>query len=126
MPDAEVYFEVGPLSCEEGEEMLEMLLASDTRKAYFCQSFPSGGQALLFKLAFHEARKWASSTSPSELLIASTAQDTMHTMSVQETGKVTWHSPCGSCAWLYCFLTVSTAVSLAEQPILSAVHREYV
>ncbi|KFV51482.1 NACHT and WD repeat domain-containing protein 1, partial [Gavia stellata] len=84
VPEAEAYFEVGPLSSEEGEEMLEMLLASDRRRlsptqwAYFRQSFPSGGQALLFKLAFHEARKWASYTSPSELVIASTAQDAMH------------------------------------------------
>lgn len=84
VPEAEAYFEVGPLSCEEGEEMLEMLLASDRRqlnpaqRAYFCQSFPSGGQVLLFKLAFHEAKKWASYTSPSELAIASTAQDAMH------------------------------------------------
>ncbi|KAM6331894.1 NACHT domain- and WD repeat-containing protein 1 [Alca torda] len=84
VPEAEAYFEVGPLSSEEGEEMLEMLLASDRRRlspaqwAYFHQSFPSGGQALLFKLAFHEARKWASYTSPSELVVASTAQDAMH------------------------------------------------
>ncbi|NXS60170.1 NWD1 protein, partial [Brachypteracias leptosomus] len=84
VPEAEAYFEVGPLSLEEGEEMLEMLLASDRRRlspaqrAYFQQSFPSGGQALLFKLAFHEARKWASYTSPSDLAMASTAQDAMH------------------------------------------------
>ncbi|NXN26228.1 NWD1 protein, partial [Nycticryphes semicollaris] len=84
VPEAEAYFEVGPLSSEEGEEMLEMLLASDRRRlspaqwAYFHQSFPSGGQALLFQLAFHEVRKWASYTSPSELVIASTAQDAMH------------------------------------------------
>ncbi|XP_009893499.1 PREDICTED: NACHT and WD repeat domain-containing protein 1 [Charadrius vociferus] len=84
VPEAEAYFEVGPLSSEEGEEMLEMLLASDRRRlsptqwAYFHQSFPSGGQALLFKLTFHEARKWASYTSPSELVIARTAQDAMH------------------------------------------------
>lgn len=81
VPEAEAYSEVGPLSCEEGEEMLEMLLASDIRRlspaqgAYFHQSFPSGGQAQLFKLVFHEARKWVSYTSPSELVIASTAQD---------------------------------------------------
>ncbi|NXY69783.1 NWD1 protein, partial [Glareola pratincola] len=84
VPEAEAYFEVGPLSSEEGEEMLETLLASDRRQlspaqqAYFHQNFPNGGQALLFKLAFHEARKWASYTSPSELVIASTAQDAMH------------------------------------------------
>jgi len=29
VPEAEAYFEVGPLSSEEGEEMLETLLASD-------------------------------------------------------------------------------------------------
>ncbi|XP_010151382.1 PREDICTED: NACHT and WD repeat domain-containing protein 1 [Eurypyga helias] len=84
VPEAEAYFEVEPLPCEEGEEMLEMLLASERRRlspaqwAYFHQSFPRGGQALLFKLAFREARKWASYTPPSELVIASTAQDAMH------------------------------------------------
>lgn len=84
VPEAAAYSEVGPLSCEEGEEMLKMLLASDTRwlspaqGVYFHQSFPSGGQALLFKLAFHEARKWLSYTSPSELVIASTAQGATH------------------------------------------------
>ncbi|XP_014808284.1 PREDICTED: NACHT domain- and WD repeat-containing protein 1 [Calidris pugnax] len=84
VPEAEAYFEVGPLTSEEGEEMLETLLASDRRRlspaqwAYFHQSFPNGGQALLFQLAFHEARKWASYTSPSELVVASTAQEAMH------------------------------------------------
>ncbi|PKU27329.1 nacht and wd repeat domain-containing protein 1 [Limosa lapponica baueri] len=84
VPEAEAYFEVGPLTSEEGEEMLETLLTSDRRRlspaqwAYFHQSFPNGGQALLFQLAFHEARKWASYTSPSELVVASTAQDAMN------------------------------------------------
>ncbi|XP_074020124.1 NACHT domain- and WD repeat-containing protein 1 [Numenius arquata] len=84
VPEAKAYFEVGPLTSEEGEEMLETLLTSDRRRlspaqwAYFHQSFPDGGQALLFQLAFHEARKWASYTSPSELVVASTAQDAMH------------------------------------------------
>ncbi|NXK54800.1 NWD1 protein, partial [Chauna torquata] len=84
VPETEAYFEVGPLSSEEGKEMLEMLLASDRRRlsppqwARIWQSFPSGGQPLLFKLAFCEARKWASYTSPSELVIASTAQEAMH------------------------------------------------
>ncbi|KFV73473.1 NACHT and WD repeat domain-containing protein 1, partial [Struthio camelus australis] len=84
VPEAEAYFEVGPLSSEEGEEMLEILFAADRRQlspaqqAYLWHNFPSGGQPLLFKLAFHEARKWASYTSPSELVIASTAQEAMH------------------------------------------------
>ncbi|XP_025922865.1 NACHT domain- and WD repeat-containing protein 1 isoform X2 [Apteryx rowi] len=84
VPEAEAYFEVEPLSSEEGKEMLEMLLASDRRqlspaqRAYLWHKFPIGGQALLYKLAFHEARKWASYTSPSELAIASTAQEAMH------------------------------------------------
>ncbi|NWI89563.1 NWD1 protein, partial [Pitta sordida] len=84
VPEPEAHFEVGPLSCEEGEEMLELRLAAERRRispaqrAYFCQSFPHGGQALLFQLAFQEARTWASYTSPSELVIAGTAQDAMH------------------------------------------------
>ncbi|NXE55376.1 NWD1 protein, partial [Casuarius casuarius] len=84
VPEAEAYFEVGPLSREEGEEMLEILLASDRRQlspaqqAYLWHTFPTGGQPLLFKLAFHKARRWASYTSPSELMIASTAQEAVH------------------------------------------------
>ncbi|NXF08155.1 NWD1 protein, partial [Smithornis capensis] len=84
VPEPEAHFEVGPLSCKEGEEMLELLLAAERRqispaqRAYFCQSFPHGGQALLFQLAFQEARKWASYTSPAELVIAGTAQEAMH------------------------------------------------
>uniref|UniRef100_A0A8C8APA3 NACHT domain-containing protein n=1 Tax=Otus sunia TaxID=257818 RepID=A0A8C8APA3_9STRI len=64
VPEAEACFEVGPLSCEE---MLEMLLASERHQLSPAQ-----------QLAFHEARKWASYTSLSELVIAGTAQDTMN------------------------------------------------
>ncbi|NWV01394.1 NWD1 protein, partial [Upupa epops] len=84
VPEPEAYTEVGPLSCEEAVEMVEVLLASARRRlspaqrAHFCQSFPSGGQALLFKLVSHEARKWASYTSPSELTMARTAQEATH------------------------------------------------
>ncbi|NXA53517.1 NWD1 protein, partial [Nothocercus julius] len=84
VPEADAYFEVGSLSREEGKEMLEMLLASERRQlspaqqAHLWHHFPAGGQALLFKLAFLDARRWASYTPPSELAIASTAQEAMH------------------------------------------------
>ncbi|NXL93277.1 NWD1 protein, partial [Alectura lathami] len=84
VPEAEAHFEVGPLSSQEGQEMLETLLAAERRRlsppqwAWIWQSFPSGGQPLLLQLAFHEARKWTSYTSPSALVIASTAQEAMH------------------------------------------------
>lgn len=62
VPEAGAHFEVGLLSCEEAEEMLELLLASDRKQispaqwAYSHQSFPHEGQALHFQLDFQEAR----------------------------------------------------------------------
>uniref|UniRef100_A0A8C3XMF2 NACHT and WD repeat domain containing 1 n=1 Tax=Chelydra serpentina TaxID=8475 RepID=A0A8C3XMF2_CHESE len=84
MPEPEAYFEVGPLSREEGGKMLKVLLASVRRKLSPAQqtvlqhSFPEGGHPLLFKLAFNEARRWASYTLPSALTIATTAQEALH------------------------------------------------
>ncbi|XP_053869348.1 NACHT domain- and WD repeat-containing protein 1 [Malaclemys terrapin pileata] len=84
MPEPEAYFEVGPLSREEGGKMLEVLLASVKRKLSPAQqtvlqnSFPEGGHPLLFKLAFNEARRWASYTQPSALMIVTTVQEAMH------------------------------------------------
>ncbi|KAM7134751.1 NACHT domain- and WD repeat-containing protein 1 [Macrochelys suwanniensis] len=84
MPEPEAYFEVGPLSREEGGKMLKELLASVRRKLSPAQqtvlqhSFPEGGHPLLFKLAFNEARRWASYTLPSALTIATTAQEALH------------------------------------------------
>lgn len=60
VPEAGAHFEVGSLSCEEGEEMLELPLASDRQspssKGLFSSELPSGGQALLFQLGFQEGR----------------------------------------------------------------------
>ncbi|XP_067417779.1 NACHT domain- and WD repeat-containing protein 1 [Emydura macquarii macquarii] len=84
VPEPEAYFEVGPLSSEEGGKMLEVLLVSERRKLSPAQqtvlqhSFPEGGHPLLFKLAFNEAKRWASYTLPSALTIATTAQEAMH------------------------------------------------
>ncbi|XP_075759495.1 NACHT domain- and WD repeat-containing protein 1 [Pelodiscus sinensis] len=84
MSAPEAYFEVGPLSREEGGKMLEVLLASVRRKLSPAQqtvlqhSFPQGGHALLLKIVFNEARRWASYTLPSALTIATTAQEAMH------------------------------------------------
>ncbi|KAM9112323.1 NACHT domain- and WD repeat-containing protein 1 [Pangshura tecta] len=89
MPEPEAYFEVGPLSREEGGKMLEVLLASVRRKLSPAQQtvlqhiFPEGGHPLLFKLAFNEARRWASYTLPTALMIVTTAQEAMHCLCVR-------------------------------------------
>lgn len=84
VPEAEAYFEMGPLSGEEGREMLEGLLASAGRKlspaqrAVLQHSLPAGGDPLLFQLAFQQVRSWASYTPPSALVISRTVQDALH------------------------------------------------
>ncbi|XP_025066071.1 NACHT domain- and WD repeat-containing protein 1 [Alligator sinensis] len=75
---------MGPLSSEEGREMLEGLLASAGRKlspaqqAVLQHSLPAGGDPLLFQLAFQQVRSWASYTPPSALVISRTVQDALH------------------------------------------------
>ncbi|XP_074834083.1 NACHT domain- and WD repeat-containing protein 1 [Carettochelys insculpta] len=84
MPEPEAYFEVGPLTREEGWKMLEVLLASVRRKLSPAQktvlqhSFPEGGHPQLLRMAFNEAKKWTSYMLPSALTIAVTAQEAMH------------------------------------------------
>ncbi|KYO41873.1 NACHT domain- and WD repeat-containing protein 1 isoform D [Alligator mississippiensis] len=84
VPEAEAYFEMGPLSGKEGREMLEGLLASAGRKlspaqrAVLQHSLPAGGDPLLFQLAFQQVRSWASYTPPSALVISRTVQDALH------------------------------------------------
>ncbi|XP_043946656.1 NACHT domain- and WD repeat-containing protein 1 [Protopterus annectens] len=77
----ENYFEVKPLSGEQGGEMIETLMASVSRTLtpfqynVILQSFKQCGQPLLLKLAFDEATRWASYTPVSELQIATTTQE---------------------------------------------------
>nr|XP_014340453.1 PREDICTED: NACHT domain- and WD repeat-containing protein 1 isoform X2 [Latimeria chalumnae] len=74
------YYEVKSLSGEQGGEMLEMLMASVKRKltpaqrSLILESFEQCGQPLLLKLAFEEARRWASYTPLTELQVAMTTQ----------------------------------------------------
>ncbi|XP_072457369.1 NACHT domain- and WD repeat-containing protein 1 [Notamacropus eugenii] len=79
---SEAYFEVKPLSGEQGQKMIELLLASVRRKLSPVQrdllwaSLPECGHPLRLKLAFDEAQRWASYTLPVSL--ATTAQQAMH------------------------------------------------
>uniref|UniRef100_A0A4X2KUG1 NACHT and WD repeat domain containing 1 n=1 Tax=Vombatus ursinus TaxID=29139 RepID=A0A4X2KUG1_VOMUR len=78
---SEAYFEVKPLSGEQGQKMIELLLASVRRKLSPAQqdllwaSLPECGHPLRLKLAFDEAQRWASYTLPVSL--ATTAQQAM-------------------------------------------------
>ncbi|XP_030075789.1 NACHT domain- and WD repeat-containing protein 1 [Microcaecilia unicolor] len=80
----ESYVEVEPLSSQQGGEMIEMLLKSVNRKLtlvqheVILQSLSQCGQPLLLKLAFEEARRWASYTVPSEVQVAKTTQEAVH------------------------------------------------
>nr|XP_033811856.1 LOW QUALITY PROTEIN: NACHT domain- and WD repeat-containing protein 1 [Geotrypetes seraphini] len=77
----ESYVEVEPLSSQQGGEMIEMFLKSVNRKLtpaqheVILQSFSQFGQPLLLKLAFEEARRWASYTVLSEVQVAKTIQE---------------------------------------------------
>ncbi|XP_069505306.1 NACHT domain- and WD repeat-containing protein 1 [Ambystoma mexicanum] len=76
----ESYLQVEPLSPEQGGEMMEMLLASARRRLNSAQQtvilrgFQECGQPLLLKLAFDDARRWASYTVPSEQEIATSTR----------------------------------------------------
>ncbi|XP_074060516.1 NACHT domain- and WD repeat-containing protein 1-like [Macrotis lagotis] len=79
---SEAYFEMKSLSVEQGQKMIELLLASVKRKLSPAQrdvlwaSLPECGHPLRLKLAFDEAQRWASYTLPVSL--ATTAQQAMH------------------------------------------------
>ncbi|KAJ1085603.1 hypothetical protein NDU88_005733 [Pleurodeles waltl] len=76
----ESYIQVDPLSPEQGGEMMEMLLAAAHRRLTQAQhelllrSFQECGEPLLLKLAFEEAKRWASYTVPSEQDIANSTR----------------------------------------------------
>uniref|UniRef100_A0A8D0L6V3 NACHT and WD repeat domain containing 1 n=1 Tax=Sphenodon punctatus TaxID=8508 RepID=A0A8D0L6V3_SPHPU len=86
IPEPEAYFEVEPLSSEQVVEMLTMLMVLARRRLtpaqqdLFQHSFPEGGHPLLLELAFNEAKRWASYTLPSELAIATTVSEAMHSL----------------------------------------------
>ncbi|XP_028905545.1 NACHT domain- and WD repeat-containing protein 1 [Ornithorhynchus anatinus] len=78
----EGYFEVKPLSGEQGREMMGLLLASVKRKLSPAQldhlwcSLPECGHPLRLKLAFEEVQRWASYTVPSSLAL--TIREAVH------------------------------------------------
>ncbi|XP_039099186.1 NACHT domain- and WD repeat-containing protein 1 [Hyaena hyaena] len=82
LTDPEAYWEVKPLSGNQGQEMVQLLLAASRRTLSPGQtellwaSLPECGHPGRLRLAFEEARKWASFTIPAPL--ASTAKEAMH------------------------------------------------
>uniref|UniRef100_A0A8C5QHW8 Uncharacterized protein n=1 Tax=Leptobrachium leishanense TaxID=445787 RepID=A0A8C5QHW8_9ANUR len=74
------FLEVQPLSPEHGGQIIEMLLKSVGRSLTSSQletvlnSFKVCGQPLLLRLAFDEAKRWASYTPSSEIKIATTTK----------------------------------------------------
>lgn len=80
--DPESYWEVKPLSSNQGQEMIQLLLAASKRtlspgqRDLLWASLPECGHPGRLRLAFEEARKWASFTIPAPL--ASTAKEAMH------------------------------------------------
>ncbi|XP_045348401.1 NACHT domain- and WD repeat-containing protein 1 isoform X1 [Leopardus geoffroyi] len=82
LTDPEAYWEVKPLSGSQGQEMIQALLAASRRtlgpgqRELLWASLPECGHPGRLRLAFEEARKWASFTIPAPL--ASTAKEAMH------------------------------------------------
>ncbi|MBZ3872377.1 NACHT domain- and WD repeat-containing protein 1 [Sciurus carolinensis] len=80
--DPESYWEVRPLSGDQGQEMIQLLLEAARRtlspmqKDLLWASLPECGHPGRLRLAFEEARKWASFTVPAPL--ASTAEEATH------------------------------------------------
>lgn len=80
--DPESYWEVKPLSSNQGQEMIQLLLEASRRtlspeqRDLLWASLPECGHPGRLRLAFEEARKWTSFTVPAPL--ASTAQEAMH------------------------------------------------
>ncbi|XP_072577393.1 NACHT domain- and WD repeat-containing protein 1 isoform X1 [Vulpes vulpes] len=80
--DPETYWEVKPLSGNQGQEMIQLLLAASRRtlspgqRELLWASLPECGHPGRLRLAFEEARKWASFTIPAPL--ASTAKEAIH------------------------------------------------
>ncbi|XP_037674481.1 NACHT domain- and WD repeat-containing protein 1 isoform X2 [Choloepus didactylus] len=82
LKDPDAFWEVGPLSGNEGQEMIQLLLAgarrtlSPVQRDLLWASLPECGHPGHLRLAFEEARKWASFTVPAPL--ASTSQEATH------------------------------------------------
>nr|XP_045758178.2 NACHT domain- and WD repeat-containing protein 1 [Mirounga angustirostris] len=82
LTDPGAYWEVKPLSGNQGQEMIQLLLADSRRtlspeqRELLWASLPECGHPGRLRLAFEEAWKWASFTIPAPL--ASTAKEATH------------------------------------------------
>ncbi|XP_055095108.1 NACHT domain- and WD repeat-containing protein 1 isoform X2 [Symphalangus syndactylus] len=80
--DPEAYWEVKPLSGNQGQEMIQLLLAAARRTLspvhtdLLWASLPECGNPGQLRLAFEEAQRWASFTVPAPL--ATTAEEATH------------------------------------------------
>ncbi|KAM4888188.1 NACHT domain- and WD repeat-containing protein 1 [Thomomys bottae] len=80
--DPDAFLEVQPLPAGQGQDLLQRLLASARRtlspeqRAALWACLPECGHPRTLRLAFEEARKWASFTVPTPL--AATAQEATH------------------------------------------------
>lgn len=113
VPEAGAHFEVGSLSCEEGEEMLEMPLASDRQEispAPISIRASLWGTSLALPAVPPGGQKWAPGSSPSELGLAGTAQGALHCLCVilersHSTILVSHMLGCllphGECCWIW-------------------------
>ncbi|XP_032893653.1 NACHT domain- and WD repeat-containing protein 1 [Amblyraja radiata] len=76
IPSPECYFQVEPLSCEHGQQVIAMLMSTvkrrltDQQYELILDSFRHCGQPLMLKLCFDEARRWSSYVLDSELYVA--------------------------------------------------------
>ncbi|XP_008575795.1 PREDICTED: NACHT and WD repeat domain-containing protein 1 [Galeopterus variegatus] len=82
LTDPGAYWEVKPLSGNQGQEMIQLLLVAARRTLSLVQrdllwaSLPECGHPGRLRLAFEEARKWASFTMPAPL--STTAEEATH------------------------------------------------
>ncbi|KAG8517257.1 NACHT domain- and WD repeat-containing protein 1 [Galemys pyrenaicus] len=87
LTDPGAYWEVKPLSGNQGQQMIQLLLSASRRTLSQVQrdllwaSLPECGHPGRLRLAFEEARKWASFTVPAPL--ASTAKEAIHQLCIR-------------------------------------------
>ncbi|XP_027627109.1 NACHT domain- and WD repeat-containing protein 1 isoform X1 [Tupaia chinensis] len=87
LKDPEAYWEVKPLSGNQGQEMIQVLLVaarrtlSPVQRDLLWASLPECGHPGRLRLAFEEARKWASFTVPAPLV--TTAEEATHQVCVR-------------------------------------------
>ncbi|XP_004647437.1 NACHT domain- and WD repeat-containing protein 1 [Octodon degus] len=82
LQDPDAYWEVGPLQADQGQEMVQRLLAaagrtlSPAQRDLLWASLPECGHPGRLQLAFHEAHSWASFSVPAPL--APTTEEATH------------------------------------------------